>query len=77
MTMEELLKRESFLKRSLETYYINIDHMDNVCTIDPSKFKKLKAYNEKRLKETKDFIQKKEKEDGIKMNRAYATCTTV
>lgn len=61
MTMEELLKRESFLKRSLETYYINIDRMDNVCTIDPSKFKKLKAYNEKRLKETKDFIRKKEK----------------
>ena len=72
MSMDELMRRRSFLKRSLETYYTNIEHLNNECTVDPSKFKKLKAYNEKRLKETDECIRKKEQS-----NRSHVVCTTV
>ena len=50
----------------------NIEHLNNECTVDPSKFKKLKAYNEKRLKETDECIRKKEQS-----NRSHVVCTTV
>ena len=71
MTMEELLHRRSFLKKSIQTYYSNIENMNHVCPVDPLKFKKLKAYEEKRLQETEEFIRKKNDDSS------YTTCSTV
>jgi hypothetical protein len=58
MTMDDLIERRTFLEHSLQMYYRSADQMDRsgLCPIDPCKFRKLKAYNEKRLAETNRFI---------------------
>lgn len=71
MTMEELLHRRSFLQKSIQRYYSNIQYMNEICPVDPFKFKKLKAYEEKRLQETEEVIRKKNDD------ASYTSCSTV
>ena len=65
MTLETLMTRRKFLERSLRTYHANAEEMDKLqaCPIDPTKFRKLKAYHERRLHQTNQFIEEYEREN--------------
>ena len=58
MELDELLSRKKFFEDSIRSYYMNVDNTETVCAGDPQKFHKLKAYQERRLLDTLDHIEK-------------------